>query len=195
VRPRLNECRPLARQVCRSCWGTTSSTCHTLDTHRSRTLNLHSRGNRGRIRSDTAEQSRLAVADSMRGQDSRLAADNNRPVEAHKSAVVWLSPRPTQATNPNHHHANPSHHRHASHRHASRHHASRHHASRRHAAYRRHAIEPRQWRWRAPWPRRQQLVGRIEAGLGLSSFSLPAGVPMPHVPPQCGQLKSVWCAA
>ena len=177
--PRLNECRPLARQVCRSCWGTTSSTstCHTLDTRRCRTLNLHSWGNRGRIRSDMAEQSRQAVADSMRDQGSRLAAGNSRLVEAHKSAVVWLSPRPTQATNPNHHHANPSHHRHASRRHANPHHASRHHAThRRHAARRRHAIEPRQWKWRAPWPRRQQLIDRIEAGLGQSSFRLPAGV-------------------
>ena len=156
--PRLNECRPLARQVCRSCWGTTSSTstCHTLDTRRCKTLNLHSWGNRGRIRSDMAEQSRQAVADSMRDQDSRLAAGNSRLVEAHKSAVVWLSPRPTQATNPNH-------------RHASRRHANPRHASRHHATHRRHAA-----RWRAPWPRRQQLIDRIEAGLGQSSFRLPA---------------------
>jgi hypothetical protein len=162
VRQTLNECRALADQVCRNCWGPGSSTCHNPDIHRRVRRDCSSQGH---THTDTAADSRLVVADSIRGQGNKLAG-SNRLVEAHKAAGVWLDPRPTPATNPSRpipsRHANPSHRRHASPTH-------RHRAS----PNRRRAMLPERWRRTGPGSKPSPLIGRQPASVRGSWCALP----------------------
>jgi hypothetical protein len=79
--------------VCRSYSGSGSSTCHNRDTH------CRNHSSRGRIRSDTAVDSKLPVANSTRSQGKRLEADNSKPVVAHNRAAEGLIRRPRPAPN------------------------------------------------------------------------------------------------
>jgi len=75
VKPTLIGCRASARLVCHSCWGRASSTCHKPDTCCSPALVHHSRRSQGRIRTDMAA-------------DSRLAVDSSRPEGEHNRSAV-----------------------------------------------------------------------------------------------------------
>jgi hypothetical protein len=139
----VNDCTALARQVCRSCWGPAPM----------------NPGSQERIRTDTAVGSKLVVADSIRAQGSKRAADSSRPVAVHSRAEVRQIRCQAPSPSPSHHsRASPSHHGHASLPRASLPRASLRHASLRHANrphHHDHALRHEHWRQTEPGPKRQ----------------------------------------
>ena len=134
----INDCKALADQVCRSCWGPASRTSHSLETHCREVVDHRNRSSLGRTHM-AAVDSTLAVTGSIPAQRNKLAADSSRPVEVQNRPVVGQIRRSRPVPTPNRRpRANPSHRR-----------ASRHHR----------ATQPGRWRGTRPLPERQQLVG------------------------------------
>jgi hypothetical protein len=109
----LNGGTASARQVCHSCSGPFSPTCHNPDIRWKGVVVL-----REYIRMDMAAlDSKEPVVGSIRVQHSKLAADSNTLEEVRNRPAVDRIQRMRRLHSTNRRHASPSHRRHASPRH------------------------------------------------------------------------------